>query len=440
LSHVNTIVTSASSLALSERDQWIEEGRHWIVHSGLPGLGEKMVPDPNKVYEVWSKNPGVRDPHFNGIIVDEFLSGAGADQYLAWKAAVSLLYKNPKFINKTFYAYCNPIFYAPDAPAIPFGKKLLEFGGRFAMERYLPEQPTEAEALSLLSAELTQTYKTMQKNLPGGEKNLIITLGYLTDPTETLSRYPFVDYRVFMDMQFHLLATDPTFCDLYGLQEYLSSYADEELLRWAHQLFRHYCIEGKRSRVTSDPYILSHLQNPDFAEGLKSWTVEAAEQKGIEPGSMPGYSWLQGRYPRTTYGDRFIRFTKSNKKPNKISQTIRGLETGRLYSLKLIAADPDNLNKKQELSLSVDIGDVEVIKDKSFMFIYPSNYSHTLGPYDRDHPAWFNFYRIVFRPAGKTARLSISDWSDRYQGRNVAGNQIICNFIEVQPFFGERDN
>ncbi len=142
----------------------------------------------------------------------------------------------------------------------------------------MPEQPTEAEAYALLSDELTYAYKNTKRNLPGSEENAIITLGYLTDPTETLSRYPNVDYRVFMDMQFHLLATDPTFHDLYGIQEYLSSYADEELLRWAHRLFRHYCIEGKRTRFTHDPYILSHLKNPDFAEGLENWTIKPAKK------------------------------------------------------------------------------------------------------------------------------------------------------------------
>ena len=68
----------------------------------------------------------------------------------------------------------------------------------------------------------------------------------------------------------------PSFQDLYGLQEYLSSYADEELLRWAHQLFRHYCIEGKRTRFSDDPYLLPHLQNPDFANGLDGWQIEPA--------------------------------------------------------------------------------------------------------------------------------------------------------------------
>jgi hypothetical protein len=238
-----------------------------------------------------------------------------------------------------------------------------------------------------------------------------------------------------MDMQFHLLATDPTFRDLYGIQEYLSSYADEELLRWAHQLFRHYCIEGKRSRFTDDPYLLPHLQNPDFDQGLKDWTLEPAEEGSIQSKSMPGYSWLQGRYPRTSFGDQFIWFKRSTKQPNIIRQKLKELDPARLYSLKLIAADVQHLDKKQELALSIKLNSVEIIKDQTFQFVYPSNYGHELGPYNRTHPAWFNFYRLVFRPKSKTAELTISDWSNSTHLKGPPDQEVIFNFIEIQPFY-----
>jgi len=434
LPHVNTIVTAGNSLAQTELEQWVKEGRNWIVHAGLPGLGKTLPPTPEEVYENWSKNIGTTDPRFTGIIVDEFMA-TGEDHYRAWTEALSLLYENPNFSNKTFYAYCTEIFYAPSAPAIPFGKALLERGGRFALERYLPEQPTEEEAYSHLFEELAHTYRVIQKNLDQSEKHLVITLGYLTDPTETLSIFPFVNYKTFMDMQFYLLATDPTFRDLYGIQEYLSRYADEELLRWAHQLFRHYCIEGKRTRFTDDPYILPHLKNPDFDHGLQDWTIEPAEEGSIQLKSKPGYSWLQGRYPRTSYGDKFIWFKRSAKQPNTIRQQVKELDPSRLYSLKLIATDLQQLDKNQMLALLVQLDDVEIIKDYTFQFVYPNNYGHELGPYNRNHPAWFNFFRIVFRPQNNTAELTISDWKNPTDSGGPAGQELIFNFIEIQPFY-----
>ena len=434
LSHVNTVVTSGTSLEKAELEQWVKEGRHWIVHASLPGLSSAQAPSVDQVYDVWAGNPGVTNPHFNGIIVDEFLM-AGKGHYKAWTDAVHRLHMNPGFSNKVFYAYCGDIFRIPNAPTIPFAQNLIRHGDRFALERYLPEQGTEEEARLLLLDRLQHTFNIFRKNIPGGEKHLVICLGYLSDPPETLNRNPSVNYKVYMDMQFQLLATDPTFWGLYGIQEYLSSYADEEVLRWAHRLFRHYCIDGNCNRLSDDPYILPHLENPDFAEGLLGWQVEPAEEGSIQIKNMQGFSWLQGRYPSTSEGDQFVWMKRSAKRPNQIRQTVKALSPGRLYLLKLISADLQNLDKKQKLALSVKLKNVEFVNDRCFQFVYPSCYSHELGPYNRENPAWLNYHRMVFKPKGNTAELVISDWTSPANRCGPVGQELICNFIEIQPYF-----
>ena len=40
-------------------------------------------------------------------------------------------------------------------------------------------------------------------------------------------------------------------------------------------------------------YQLKHLANADRAEGLRSWTVKAAEADSISTGPMPKLSWPQ---------------------------------------------------------------------------------------------------------------------------------------------------
>ena len=438
LSNVNTIVTSAA-MAKSERDQWIKEGRKWIVHAGLPGLSDPLPPNVKEVYESWSKNPGTTDSHLGGIIVDEFMHGGKrtAQHFAAWQEALTALYKNPDFSNKWFYAYCTPIFGDPAAMAIPFGKELVRNGGCFAIERYLNEMPTEEKAYKFLFEELSFTYKTMTKNLGVDGQKWIIALGYLTDFTETLNYYPYVDYRVYMDMQMHLLATDPTFQNLYGIQEYKADYADEELIRWAHTLYRHYFIEGKRTRYTNDPYLLPHIKNSFFEQGLQNWTVEQAEEGNILLQSLEGYSWLQGLYPRTNIGDQFIRLKRSANKPNTIRQTIKKLKPGRLYSIKLVAIDKNNMDKKQKLALSIILENAEIINGPTFHSIYPSNYSHQVGHITRDNPAWFNLQRIVFRPKSNTVDLAISDWNSPTDSGGPTGQEMIFNFVEIQPFYSK---
>src|SRR5689334_13905859 len=136
-----------------------------------------------------------------------------------------------------------------------------------------------------------------QDAVPGCSKHLVLCLGYMSIPTtETLNTDPSVDYKVWMDMQFRTAATDPAFEGLYGLMEYTSGYADEETVRWAARLYRHYGIEGATDLLSQKygfKYRLEHLKNPDFADGTDDWTIEPAEPESIQPKTMKGLGWLE---------------------------------------------------------------------------------------------------------------------------------------------------
>jgi hypothetical protein len=149
---------------------------------------------------------------------------------------------------------------------------------------------------------------------------------------------------------------------------------------------------------------------------------------------MKGFSWLQGRYPKTASGDQFCWMKRSAEAPNRVCQTIQELQPGRLYSLKLISADLQQLDKKQELALATDIDGAERLDKYCFQFPYPSCYSHEVPPYNRSHPAHFNFHRVVFRPTGRTAELVISDWATPGDPGGPLGQETAFNFVEVQPF------
>jgi hypothetical protein len=179
---------------------------------------------------------------------------------------------------------------------------------------------------------------------------------------------------------------------------------------------------------------LPHLKNPDFADGFEGWDVGSAEEGSLDIGQIEGFSWLQGRYPKTASGDRFCRMKRSATGPNRVRQTIRSLEPGRSYSLKLISADLQQLDRKQTLPLTIRIDDVELLDEYGFQFPYPSCYSHEVGPYNRTHPAYFNFHRVVFRPTGSTAQLVISDWVAQSDPGGPVGQEMAFNFIEIQPF------
>ena len=87
------------------------------------------------------------------------------------------------------------------------------------------------------------------------------------------------------------------------------------------------------------------------------------------------------------------------------------------------------------MALSVNIGNVDFEDKYCFQFVYPSNYAHELGPYNRQNPAYMNYHRIVFKPKSTTASLQISDWIDATETGGPVGQELIFNFVEVQPFY-----
>ena len=430
LPHVNTLVTR-SDVAPDEFNQWLREGRRWVSNASLPGLSAKEAPTADDIYAVWEQNPGVQAPGFAGMIVDEFL-WAGAGHYQAWRDAVLRLDEHPAFRDRTFYAWCGDL--SRHQPSQEFSRMLMEHGHRFAWEVYLREEPAPEKARRRLVQHMGRPFEKWKQAMPGIERHMVMCLGYLSAPPESLNLDPSVDYQVYLDMQFHFLANDPAFWGLYGVMEYMAAYADEESIRVAHKLFRHYCIEGNSTRFSEDPYLLPHIQNPDFATGLKHWETEPAEKGSIDSRHMEGFSWLQGRYPKTDEGDHFCWMKRSTQGPNRVHQTVTALEPGRLYSVKLISADLQQLDTPQKLGLHVRVEGAEGLAPYAFQHPYPSCYSHEHGPYTREHPAWFNFHRFVFRATSDTATLSITDWAAPDNPGDPPGQELAFNFVEVQPF------
>lgn len=435
LCNVNTIVGSRQPQVTPFVRQWKEQGKKWLVECGVPGLRREQTVTADEAFAYWSSNVAFREPAFDGLIADEF-GGAPAEKYRAWTEAVQRLHDQPEFRGKTFYPYCGALFGDPASRA--FIETVVRCGYRFAWEQYFREPPTEQAARDFLNTWFKGRMLGWRKAIPGCERHLIICFGYLSAPPESLNTNPSVDYKVWMDMQFNLVANDPAFWGLYGIMEYLSTYADEEVVRWAGRLYRHYCIEGHTEMLSQDPYELTHLENPDFAEGLAGWTVSPAQEGSIAVKHLEGYGWLQGRYPRTSEGDTFLWLKRNGERPNVISQQIKNLQPGRLYSLKMYTADYQDLREgksvKQRHALSIVIDKGELVREKCFQHVFANCYSHHWGPFDAQHRAWMNYHWRVFRAKGRTAQLTISDWASATEPGGPIGQELMFNFIEIQPY------
>ena len=438
LPNVNVMISGGREPA--HLKEWTDSGRSWISIIGLPRPLTADAAGAEKAYQHWSGALGLKHPLMDGIIIDEF-GGGDAPIYDVYRQAVERIYAEPRFTGKGFSPY-GGTFYREDRSR-EFAEAAVKGGGSICWERYLPEQPTEEEARAFIKNRVVDEMLRWEKGLPGAAAHMVVVYGYMSQPTESLNVDPGVDFKVYMDMQIRTLATHPAFFGLGGIQQYHSSYCDEENVRWAGRLYRHYCIEGRTEPLTNDPYQLRHIRNPDFRDGVEGWSLQAAEPGSIRLHRYDGYSWLEGRYPRTTVGDTFLLMKRSSRRPNAIAQDIAGLESGRLYSMKMITGDYQDLvretSNKAGHALSIKLESVDVLTGpkQSFEFVFPNCYAHRLGKFDRQHKYWMNYWWRVFRAKGKRARLTVSDWASATEPGGPAGQELMLNFIEIQPYLGE---
>ncbi len=441
LPNVNVMISGA--VPKPEHIQpWKAAGRSWIAIQGYGVAGADVkfdAPDAvDKVFAAWSASQGYQHPLMDGIIVDEFGGGDGIE-YDAYRQVVERL--NATFKPKIYMPYGGR-FYRGDR-STKFAQAALDGGGYVCPEYYLIEQPSKPQAEQFIYDSLVSDMLRWEHGMPGVIPRVLVVLGYMSQPTESLNVNPSVNFKVYMDMQMRALATHPSSFGLGGFQWYHSSYCDEENVRWAGRLYRHYAIEGNTKPLTNDPYVLTHLRNPDFVAGTEGWTIAPAESLSVQTGVHAGYSWLEGRYPRTNMGDTFLLMKRSDKRPNVFSQEIKDLTPGRMYSLKMITADHQDLvqekSDKKTNAVSIRLDNVELSTDprRNFQFTFPNCYAHLLGKFNAQYNYWMNYHWRVFKAKGTTAQLTVTDWQDDQQPGGPIGQELMFNFIEIQPYLGD---
>ncbi len=439
LPNVNVMISGAAPKP-EHIQPWKAAGRSWIAIQGYGLAGVQFdAPDAvDKIFAAWSASQGYQHPLMDGIIVDEFGGGDGIE-YDVYRQVVERL--NATFKPKVYMPYGGR-FYGGDR-STKFARATLDGGGYVCPEYYLIEQASQPQAEQFIYDSLVSDMLRWEAGMPGVIPRVLAVLGYMSQPTESLNVNPSVNFKVYMDMQMRALATHPSCFGLGGLQWYHASYCDEENVRWAGRLFRHYAVEGNTNPLTNDPYVLTHLQNPDFAAGTEGWTIAPAEPGSVRTGAHAGYSWLQGRYPRTNRGDTFLLMKRSATKPNVFSQEIKDLTPGRLYSLKMITADHQDLvretSDKKTNAVSIRLDNVHLSPDPrhNFQFTFPNCYAHLLGRFTAQYNYWMNYHWRVFQARGTTAKLTVTDWQDDQHPGGPIGQELMFNFLELQPYLGD---
>ena len=450
LPNVNTLVFNSGQAENPFVERWHARGGRSLFHCSVPkyriktedgwktttrwpGGQEHELITADEAFDFIGKTTGFSHPGLSGSIADEF---GNSDNYCAaYAQATRKLAIAPNYKDRLFYPYANHFYTGPEG--IDMIKALVEVDSTIAWKRYLKTQTDELAARHFLQQELVDRAWAYRQAVPESLEHIAVCFGYFSAPNEFLNSNPGVNYKKYLDMQVNLVANDPSFWATYGLMSYLASYADEESIRWLHHLFRHYGIEGNTIPRCTDPHDLTHMVNGDFADGTNGWTIEPSEDGSVRVARQEGLGWLQGRYPRTSEGDTGLLMIRSDKRPNIFSQPIKNLEPGRLYSFRMFCSDYDDMSKQELHGVTVDLEGVELLQERCFNHIGHNCYSHSHGPYDVNHQAWFNYVWRVFRAKGPTAKVTVTDWKSPTVPGGRIGQRLIYNFAHVQPYFPE---
>lgn len=442
----NCNMIEAQVVDTPEQREWEGQGKLWIANVQAPGLIDKTEWTVEKMLEVWlnpgkptawAAKPGFDLSKFGGLQIDEYYPGGPPTPILFTTAqSVARLAEDPTAAGKLWIPFVVNMYGTPAAEL--FMKTVLGCGWPYSVEVYVGEEPTEAEDRASIRTRFLSVASSWEKAYPGSVRRAIFTPMYAYLPYCTTNRYPQADFRAHLDLQMQMLATDPAFFGLWGVQPYRSNYVDEEILNCMGRMLRHYCLEGRTDRMLSDPYELRHVADPDFAAGLTQWQVAPAEAGSVSAGKFAGYGQLEGRYPGGAMGDTFLLLTQSAKAPNVVSQQLKGLQAGRLYSLKVITGDYSDLKGGQSRKLQQVLGlTLEGAEVQPGGFRTPFRSARGPKPFDRETPFWMTYHWLQFRAQGPKATLRLSDWAEPNAPGGAAGQQLMVNFVEVQPVLEE---
>ncbi len=437
----NCNMIESNAVDTPEYKEWIAQGKLWFPHVQAPGLLDEKPWTTESLAELWL-NPGKSTAHpeipgltlakLSGVQVDEYGDGMKSVRYLLPVAlSIARLSEDPAFAGKLWIPFMTGKFGVKSGDLLL--RTVLAAGWPWSEEVYVGEMSTEAENRENIRAKFLSVATAYNSACPGSVRRMIFTPMYASLPYCSANRSPQADFRVHLDMQMELLATDPAFFGLWGVQPYRSNYVDEEILNAMGRMLRHYAIEGKTERMIADPYELRHVKDPDFQDGTKQWQTTAAEEGSIIPGTFATYGNLQGRYPLSPMGDTFTIMKRSAVASNSLGQQIQGLEKGRLYSLKLITGDYADLqagrSRKDQQPLTIQVNGGE-IQPGGFSYAF---WSGRATPFTAKAPFWMTYHWLQFRATGPTARLTIKDWPSDTDPGGPAGQQVMVNFVELQP-------
>jgi len=103
----------------------------------------------------------------------------------------------------------------------------------------------------------------------------------------------------------------------------------------------------------------------------------------------------------------------------------------------MFTADYADMSAKKKHAVSVTLEETKTIPGKGFVAVCCNHSAHRHGEYTGERRAWMNYHWTVFRASRETAKLRIADWASANEPGGPAGQELMFNFVQIHPYFGE---
>ncbi len=406
-------------------------GLKWLANFNVD-----PVDDPADVRQRMERHAGMTQPQYDGLTSDELFFGRAT---VANYAEALWRLNNPEgrliytwIVGKPGIASVHTDFMAACLNASK-GR------GRLLFEAYCHPQPDEAAAAGYLDNHVAETMRLFNAYFPNAAAGTGMIFGNFNQiPIISLEHDPAVDFKYYLDMQVNLVANSPDFAGLATVGYWGTYYGDEELVRWSFMLMRHYAVEGNKEMLSTRhglKYNPGFLANGDFTDGLNGWTAAPATDApataaSIRPATIAGYGKSsQARWGAGSAGDTVCVMTRHAEKPNRISQTVEGLEVGKIYCLRFVTADYNDVVEKKynprRYGIDVELEGADVLAERSHVHI---DTRKTHKRHDPGRVGKINLHRVVFLARSTTQVVTFHD------EKAAAGEELAINFVQLKPY------
>ena len=390
--------------------EWRAQGRKVIRRTTI-------LPQADQTLELW--NRVASEPEIDGIIPDEFVIPAGR------KSAVdsSLGYANPgigfgkenlhnitvwgqEHSSMRFWAWLGIPWNALNSDVEPLVKALRPHGGYIAWESYAFGRNYKQE---LQTRYLNRAAGFKQQE--GGMGNFVVcpaTFEHIDNNWE-------LDFKVWLDMQLHTVATHPDFQGTAGIGMWIAYYTDPEILRWYSALVKHYAVDGNRemlSRQYGFELRPGLVKSPNW-ENLTPWQISGdAKLVPVKDSQLKISPYM----PKTTAN--LLQLSASNTQIASASQLITGLTPQKLYTLEVTVVDPQQDGSEIIYPFAVEINHAQI--------------QHTslrqLTNFIYKHKPVYNAYKIRFKANSSQAQIVLKLTPE-------AKGSLLIDSVRITPYF-----